>query len=241
MGLSLPALVPSVKRSTFRIHDPEKESADNEYVKIRRSVFTRDKFTCQYCGFKATPNRTAPPETSEASGYLEAHHVDDDHTNNILPNLVSVCPFCHQVFHAGFAGKREAATLAWIPEITQENINLLCNLIFCIEYRAEQDKSSQAYAAEARSLIASLRERREGLDALFGKDAITMQSLPSILMALHRNNMYEERGKLFSGLRLIPNPEPFADHIAWWCRTDQWGEASMLSDMAFAGEQFLGR
>lgn len=238
---SLPPLIPSVKRSTFRIHDPESEKADREYVKVRRSVLSRDKYTCRFCGFQTAPNRTAPPESSEASGFLEVHHLDDDHAHNLMPNLASTCPFCHQVFHAGFAGKREAATLAWIPEISQANINLMCNLAFCIEHRALQDKAAAAYLGDASRMLKSFRDRSDALDQLFGEGYITMKTLPAILMALHRSNLYDQRDKLFSGLRLIPEAEPFKNNIAWWCRATQWGEAAMMSDTAFAGEQILGR
>jgi intracellular multiplication protein IcmJ len=221
--------------------DDESDLADREYIKVRRNVLARDKHKCQFCGFEVSPNRTAPPETSEASGYLEVHHLDDDHSNNDLDNLVSTCPFCHQVFHAGFSAKRGAATLAWIPEMSQASVNLMSNLCFCLLHRADLDKSNAAYSSDARKMLADFRGREKVLDDLFGEGFITMKTLPAILSALHRAKLYDKRDKLFSGLRLVPRPEVFATHITWWCRTSNWGEPSRMMDTAFDGEQILGK
>lgn len=46
-----------------------------------------DELRCSACGYHKMPE------------ILEVHHIDHDHTNNMIDNLVLLCPNCHSEHH----------------------------------------------------------------------------------------------------------------------------------------------
>ena len=83
-------LIPSVKSPlTWRAHDPRAAKADSDFRRVRPLILRRDRYTCQGCG-------------AQPKNRLEVHHLDNNHHNNRMGNLISVCKYCHAVFHSGF-------------------------------------------------------------------------------------------------------------------------------------------
>lgn len=214
--MNLPPLIVGVKRSLFRIHDPEAEAADAEYQRIRRTLLERVGHTCQFCGFKTRADRTqnarAPGVGQGVSGYLEVHHIDDDHQNNDPKNLAVTCPFCHQIFHAGLAGKRQALKPIWLPQIKQEDLNLMCNLILC------SMQVNGLHSGDAKRLFASLSGETAFLVKEFGSEILKTENLGQILIEMDRKGHYDKRDKLFSGLRMLPIPDAFPSHLTFWSK-----------------------
>lgn len=210
--MSLPPLVPGVKRSTWRLHDAKREEADDAYAQVRAEVLRRDRYTCRFCGFQTTPDRDAGKTTLAASGYLEVHHIDDNHQNNALTNLVTACPFCHQVFHAGNAGNRGCAQVIWFPWLSQADLNLLCNVIGVAMFR------NGSYAEDARSLWNALLSCNAPIAQYYGQSMTDAANFGSILMGLHRagTQYYEKRMQVFDGVRLLPTIRNFEQAIKWW-------------------------
>lgn len=72
-----------------------KERATNEYINWRRSVFERDRFTCQCCKNK--------------SHDLVAHHIynwkDNEDCRYDIDNGISLCSKCHYEFHSIYGKK----------------------------------------------------------------------------------------------------------------------------------------
>lgn len=62
----------------------------NEQVKqkdssaYRRNAFEKYPHKCAICGF------------AEDEDLLEVHHIDENHNNNELSNLIILCPICHK-------------------------------------------------------------------------------------------------------------------------------------------------
>ncbi len=79
---------------------------DGKWRKIRREILKRDNYTCRACGIRSEK-------------YMEVHHINGDHTDNRPENLVTLCPMCHAVFHAGITGIQRRGTLitSRIPQI----------------------------------------------------------------------------------------------------------------------------
>ena len=76
--------------SKWRANDAGSAQADMQFRLVRSVVLRRDRYTCRGC--EAWGGRLR----------LQVHHRDNDHQNNSPENLVTLCVFCHAVFHAGF-------------------------------------------------------------------------------------------------------------------------------------------
>jgi len=221
----LPALVMSAKRLVWRMHDHADE-ADKMFFKIRRPVLEAFDYTCPYCGH-------------QAEKYQEVHHQDDDHKNNSPRNLACTCPLCHQVFHTGLAGMREGAVLAYVPELTQAELNHLCLIIWLLtevegNRYADQQESLRFSRLAARAkdiegqlslrhgaVLLKLRTALQGTgfpEELAQKIKLSYLSptlISNILMSLD-DETYARRGELLGGLRLLPRPARFRPQIAYW-------------------------
>ena len=211
-GAIRPPLVLGVKRSTWRMHDKAREAADAAYARVRLDTLKRDGWACRYCRFTVQNDPQAHPGSLAASGYLEVHHLDDNHRNNKLSNLLTACPFCHQVHHVGNAGHRSAAMLAWCPWFTQEEVNLLSNVAAVAIARKGR------YAAAGQAWFRFLEQMQGRAAEVYG-DAITdAQNLGSALMlaAGERSPAWPERSRVLRPLRLVPRPEVYTKAIAWW-------------------------
>lgn len=224
--VELPPLVPSVKRSTFRVHDPDREEADEGYRRVRLSVLQRDRFTCRFCGFVTMPERQrgaggrasqVDPSSYAASGFLEVHHLNDDHTDNRPDNLVTSCPFCHQVFHCGNAGHRDAANVIFFPWLSQAEVNILANAAACAI------ANDGMYVHAGRTFFAWLRSTESMVVEHFGESFTSAANLGSVLMTLSHEapDLYERRGVVLRGIRLLPKPDAFDRHVKHW-RENAW-------------------
>jgi intracellular multiplication protein IcmJ len=229
-GRLLP-LVPGVKRGNWRIHDPDVVDTNEDYLRVRREVLERDGYTCRYCAFRSIPDREANPATYLASGYLELHHRDDDHRNNVPDNLVTACPFCHQVHHAGNAGHRDTAFIIWAPWIDQARLNLLVNLLAVTVGRAGER------ADAARTLYGELSALRDVFCGIFGDGMDLAANFGSILMRLHKESsrecdLYARRADLFRGARVFPNIYAFEKAAKYWFSV--WMDESNWDEMLLA-------
>lgn len=221
----LPPLHPSAKRSVWRMDDHAGD-ADKEFQSVRRVILEAYDYTCAYCS-----------QTSEK--YQEVHHKDDDHKNNAKSNLVCTCPLCHQVFHIGLAGMKDGADIAYLPELTQAEINQLALVTWLFtetdDGRFDSADDQRAFAkfhALAKS-IQGLFENRRGTVQLRLKEALKKTTFPqellpkikfshvsptliaTVFMQLDEDT-YERRGELLGGLRIIPRPVRFKKQIAHW-------------------------
>lgn len=124
-------LILGVKLKTHRKDDDASLEADAAFREIHGKVLKRDNMTCQGCGMKTKAAASRP------SGGFEAHHIDDDHANNAPENLVTLCPFCHAVFHVGNAGNRDVGSIIWLPGISQADLNILCHVLFILMRQGE--------------------------------------------------------------------------------------------------------
>lgn len=219
-------LILSVKKSKFRIDDPTSEHSDSEYLSLKPQVLERDQFTCQCCGFKAKK-------------WQEIHHRDNDHTNNSLDNLVTVCTLCHIVFHIGFAGYKQLGRLIYIDpaaNISQADLN---NIVRSLWIYQAHEKSGMD------SLASSLLERIKHYSIV--AHMMLSSSDPSILaeymMTQMTDEQYEKRGELLSGFLMFPNKEAFPKQIAYWAKHEfssgqSWKSMAMSNMKKWAENDF---
>lgn len=220
---TLPSLVMGVKRSTWRRHDPHKEAADAAYDRVRLDALRRDAHTCQYCGFTSPGDPGAKTGSYAISGYLEVHHKDDNHRNNKVTNLVTVCPFCHQVFHVGNAGHRAAAQVVWCPWINQATVNILSNIA------AISISRGGALAATGRAWFTWMSQTQSQAAQVYGDAILDVSNLGMALMdcAQRGSPGWSHRERSLAALRLIPRRDVFESAVQWWSQSawrpdEQW-------------------
>jgi len=180
-----------VKRKTWRRDDEHVALADAAFEPMRKTILTRDNHTCRFCGFRA-------------SKFQEIHHIDDDHTNNVEDNLVTVCTLCHQVHHLGMFAMRNAGFLAALPEFTQAEVNHFCRIIHVTSSFAEPP-----VAERLQSLFALFASR--GMDTLkrpFDCDMSDPYFLTQILSS-GDDSLYAHRNKSLADLRLVSTKNTF--------------------------------
>lgn len=257
MSLKKVELVLGYKQSLARMKDPEGDKKDAEFQGVKNSILEQHKYVCAGCGFrsagKVTASQVGIPETK--SGFLEVHHLDDDHGNNKPDNLVPLCPFCHQVFHCGFAGSTGTGIIGFLPEITQAHLNLMTNACLSIlaiqegkkDYlkkavgvhvaRAERSFEETVRLAESANQILQLfNVATDRMVARYGSESKSAKVFANILseMAKSKPGSYARRKYFLAPFRLIPSPDYFRDQITFWSH-NVW---SGIVDGAVRGADF---
>ena len=204
MAKEMLPLVLSVKAANWRMNDEDSDSADTEFRHVRLKALERDDRTCRFCGFRAPK-------------YQEVHHLNDDHADNRLPNLVTACGFCHSVQHIGLAGKNKEAILAWIPEISQDRLHHLVRSVLVVCRWAESIQAERRpqrpdvinaaadMAQAARSLDAKLRARSAEAEKRFiTSDPLELGTILQQMVNGDAAALYGRRADFLRGLRLLP-------------------------------------
>lgn len=232
-------LVLSVKISDWRMHDPEAESKNQAYLANRGSAVARDACTCQGCSFPSRQDIKAVDSSLAFSGYMEVHHRDNDHSNNTKENLITICPYCHEVFHAGNATMSGRAKLIWLPDIPQVAINRACHAIF----HAIVAKTDQQHAAVA--LYERLDRIGSNPPARIPRKMLSVDVFGKTLARLSPQ-IYANRtnSAIFNGFKLLPIMSAHTRYIEYW-ETHSWGaigdwslfkdEADTLYETLFPG------
>jgi intracellular multiplication protein IcmJ len=197
--LTPPKLWLSVKAKNWRMNDEGSTDADAEFALVRQKALSRDDYTCVCCGFKT-------------SKWQEVHHVNDDHSDNRLENLVTVCSYCHMCQHIGLAGRNNEAVLIWLPEISQDRLHHLVRTVQVAQRWAETStqqrqvkvdtiRAAQKIAEGAEQLMAALRAREDEAEARLGTSDLL--ELANIMLAMP-DDIYEMRGEFLHGFRMLP-------------------------------------
>lgn len=203
-------IVLSVKARNWRQNDEASEDADAAFKNVRRKALERDDNTCRFCGFRA-------------HSWQEVHHLNDDHADNRLENLVTACIFCHMCHHIGRAGLNDEASIVWLPEISQARISHLVRSSLVAQRWAEPYITNARHGAPslvqaakfiadaAKSLMAKMRSREAEADRILGTSSATI--LAEALMGIANSGSseaYEQRAKYLHGIRLLPTGSRYA-------------------------------
>jgi hypothetical protein len=215
------SIVLGIKRGVYRIHDPDKEVADAVFSAVRRSVIATAGCRCTACTFTSVPDEKAPATSYEASGFLEVHHEDDDHTNNQPGNLKVQCPFCHEVHHCGNAGHLDRVIPIWLPALSHEDFHLMMHLLFAVRRMGvlKGEGLPPGYVLPPEWITAAgvihdgLRRLNEALPPVL-RDARTLGTALGRLPEAD----YQRRKQFLAGIKLLPIERVFERHIDWWTR-----------------------
>lgn len=173
-------------------------NANPKFKEIENQVLSRDHYTCQYCGF-------------QARDFQDVVNVDGNYRNNKLTNLATACVFCSQCFFIESVGVGEygGGTLIYLPELTQEELNSLCHVLFCAI------TNDTGYKATAQSVYRSFKFRSQIIENKFGDGS----SNPAVFGQLLIDSGITEPEKIddiLKDVRLLPSRAKFKRQIEHW-------------------------
>jgi len=192
-------LILSAKRATWRMNDADHGEADAEFQIRRTSILMKDGDTCkgEGCGLFSKK-------------WQEVHHRDDNHQNNTDENLVTLCGFCHSIFHVGRA-TLDGAILLWMDDVADDLPQGDFNQIVRSLYVGAQ--SSANVAEPCRMLIAALQQRGAVLVDRIG--TCDPADLGDALLRTTQQ-VYDQRKERLWGIRLMPGPHKMSGNRDLW-------------------------
>jgi hypothetical protein len=156
-----------------------------------------------------------------------------------------VCPLCHACLHLDIAGRMRAGKIIWLPELTQEELNILCLASFLAMRKAGVNRKhaeTQAMCDQIARLYKTFDRRAEAVEGFLGEDQAlfarqTLSSpgyIASLIVSAQRESKLSPRivAQRVEGLRLLPAPEAFEAYI---------GKVSRLVDTQFPVKSWMGR
>lgn len=141
-----------------------------KYKSVWKKVWSRDDYTCQYCGFKSKK-------------YLEIHHINGNHKDNSPDNLLTICPFCHQSFHldtvssTGFSEDEFSACIIYLPELSQIQLNSIMRNLFIA--KVQYDTWDEEHKGQPKPHII---ENEGGIKSVFNKFRARAATLDGLMM-----------------------------------------------------------
>ena len=178
-----------------------KRQDDERFQSFKIRIFERDLYTCQYCGF-------------QAFDHMCVVNKDQNYKNNQGSNLITACPFCAQCHFVCMVGESEfgGGTMIYAPEMSQEDINGLCHVIFC----AVANGSEQANLAQ--SIYNNLRLRSNVLEKQLGKGMSDPNFFSQMLIETPLENKVSITSNILQSTRLLPSRNGFSSQIMNWSK-----------------------
>ena len=163
-------------------------------------MLRRDELKCCFCHFN--------------SPKLEIINLDNDYGNNKKVNLISACELCAKCtlldyYNLNYDGPDK---IIYLPEISQEQLNQLCRILFCHMQGGDgdNDSSENESAYNAKIVYAQLQDRAGYLDEK------TKTNLSHPALFVHYQSSAKADPKLINRLRWLPSPDNCQDYIAAW-------------------------
>jgi hypothetical protein len=160
----------------------------------------------------------------EAGELLERHITSQGNTRASR----YLCPLCHACLHLDHAGRIRAGRIVWLPEISQEQLNLLCLASFVAASKAgvyRKHADTKAMIEHIMRLYRTFEKRSESIEVfLSGQSASALMPrqtlsspthIASLIVSARRETKLDARtvARRIEGMRLLPNPGAFQTYI----------------------------
>lgn len=172
--------------------------ADPAFRAFEKKIFTRDNYSCQFCGFQARE-------------YQDVVNLDHDYRNNKMSNLATACCFCSQCFFLESVGVGDygGGTLIYLPEITQGELNSFCHVLFCAI------TNDTGYKTTAQSIYRSFKFRSQVIEEKFGEGSSAPSAFGQLLIECGVDSS-DTSDALLADVRLLPSRAKFRKQIEHW-------------------------
>lgn len=166
-------------------------------------VWKRDKYKCYYCNF-------------ESKKHQEIHHLNDNHEDYSVDNLVTICPLCHQSFHLD---NSNGGKIIWLPEFTQQELNYICRALFIAsedyDQKEKEGKEVIEFTKLARVIEDSLWNRSLIVDQQFQNGASDPATFAGALLNMSSED-YERRYTFLKPFKILPVRARFSVQSRYW-------------------------
>lgn len=204
------ALLLGASRKSWKMSSSHGTEYDKNYArkykKIWDKVWERDGRKCYYCGFKADKHQ-------------EISHLNEDHSDNSMDNLVTACPLCHQSFHLDTASATNGGKIIWLPEMSQQELNYVCRAIFIANDEANaalaEQREAPGFAKIAKMLESSLLERTLVVEREIQQGASEPVNFANALLNMEQSK-YEAREEFVSSFKLMHSNSRFPVQTKYW-------------------------
>ncbi len=172
--------------------------ADPAFRKFQDKILKRDNNICQFCTFQGTK-------------YFEVINIDGNYNNNKTSNMASACCLCTQCLFIDNAGTGEygGGVLIYSPKISQEKLNSLCHVLFCVM------ANNTGYRISAKTVYRNFKFGAKAIEKKFGKDASTPVTFGKLLIEADIE-LEEIQKNILDNMRLLPSRKKFSEQIRFW-------------------------
>ena len=129
-----------------------------------------------------------------------------------MSNLVTACPLCTQVFFPEMIGKvcNSGGTLIHLPEVSQQDLNSICHVLFCSLRNNDQhkDKSEKIYN--------DFLNLSEPVKSVYGDKFIIPSHFAQVLIDTPGDEVPKFYDQFLSGIRVLPDFESFRPLLDKW-------------------------
>lgn len=173
--------------------------ADPAFLAFAKKIHARDNHACQFCGF-------------QAKDHMEMINLNGNYLDNKRENLVTACCFCAQCFFLEAVGKSDfgGGVLIHLPEMTQNELNALCHLIFAsMIYRLSSN-------THAKNIYRSLKLRAQIVEEKIGEGLSNPAQFGLLLVDADETKKRALHNTVLKPLRLLPNmARSYTEIMAW--------------------------
>ena len=173
--------------------------ADPAFLSFQRSIFKRDGYACQFCGFRA-------------EHFLEVVNLNGNYFSNAKTNLVTACPFCAQCHFLESVGQGDfgGGSLVYLPEMSQAELNALCHNLFATA------SMGLGAMSQVKGTYRNLKLRSQLVEKELGEGSSNPSTCGRLLIDARIDDLKGLKIKIREKIRLLPNPERFAREIKAW-------------------------
>lgn len=179
------------------------KGAPGKRFDVFNKVWERDRCKCYFCNF-------------ESKKHQEIHHLNDDHEDYSMDNLVTICPLCHQSFHLDNAN---GGKIIWLPEFTQQELNYICRALFiALEDYDQKEKDGVepvGFTKLARVIENSLWNRALIVDQQFQNGASEPATFAGALLNMTPED-YAKRYSFLKPFKILPVRARFPVQVRYW-------------------------
>jgi len=187
-----------IKAGNWKRYYQRTQSANYQAVKTIVSKNFANK--CAYCGY--------------ASGKNNLVNKNHDYQDNHSKNIVLACSLCTPcVVMDGFGQDPDfGGVIVFIPEFTQIQLNHLVRSVY-----ASIEKNA-TYHSRLNEIFLSLEERKEYVEAIFGKNSFKIEYFAQGLMDIFIDSKKLQH-PIFKNLRFLPEKAKLKNEIPDFVRT----------------------
>jgi len=174
----------------------------SSFQSLAEKVWKRDRYTCQYCDFRAKE-------------YMDVVNHDQDYSNNRASNLVTACGFCSQCFFLESIGLDDMSggQLIFLPEFSQEYLNSFCHVIFCAM------SSKAVYQDNAQIIYRHLKARNKAVEDVLGEGGSDPRKFGITMVQYQSSGEGKNLAPILKDLRLLPLQAKFNKQLNAWAQS----------------------